>query len=182
MKRIVTGHGADGKSIFVSAGAPPHTISATAMRWHEIWGTFPEDGVSSPAPGEEPYNDPRWVSVFPPVGHTAFRIIEFRPEEYQHAPNKPLWDEVEMDHVRHNLPGVLEHLEPENPGMHTTDTIDYGVVLSGRIVLELDDGASVELEAGDVVVQNGTRHAWRPKERTRMAFFMIGAQRKRTAS
>lgn len=43
--------------------------------------------------------------------------------------------------------------------MHTTPTIDYGIVLSGSICLELDEG-EVELNAGDVVVQRGTRHAW----------------------
>jgi len=59
------------------------------------------------------------------------------------------------------LPGVAEHLEPENPGMHRTATIDYEYVVSGRCVLELDDGASRELGPGDTVIQNGTRHAWR---------------------
>ena len=46
------------------------------------------------------------------------------------------------------------------PGMHTTATIDYGVVLSGQAVLELDDGASITLNAGDTYIQNGTRHRW----------------------
>ena len=44
--------------------------------------------------------------------------------------------------------------------MHTTDTVDFDVVVSGEIWLELDDGAEVKLEAGDCVVQNGTRHSW----------------------
>ena len=59
------------------------------------------------------------------------------------------------------LPGLLDHNEPDNPGMHTTVTIDFEYVLSGRVVVELDDGATVELGPGDTVVQNGTRHAWR---------------------
>ncbi len=45
--------------------------------------------------------------------------------------------------------------------MHTSATIDYEFIVSGRVVLELDDGATRELSAGDTVVQNGTRHAWR---------------------
>jgi mannose-6-phosphate isomerase-like protein (cupin superfamily) len=44
--------------------------------------------------------------------------------------------------------------------MHTTATIDYGIVLSGQATLELDDGARVTLTAGDTYVQNGTRHRW----------------------
>ncbi|HET6954795.1 MAG TPA: hypothetical protein VFI47_30820, partial [Acidimicrobiales bacterium] len=40
------------------------------------------------------------------------------------------------------LPGLHDHNEPDNPGMHTTVTIDFEYVVSGRVVLELDDGAS----------------------------------------
>ena len=55
---------------------------------------------------------------------------------------------------------MAEHFEPAEPGMHTTATIDYGVVLSGQAVLELDDGVTVTLNAGDTYIQNGTRHRW----------------------
>jgi quercetin dioxygenase-like cupin family protein len=58
------------------------------------------------------------------------------------------------------LPGMLDHMEPGEPGMHTTRTIDFEVVLSGEVTLELDDGATVHLAVGDTVVQNGTRHRW----------------------
>jgi quercetin dioxygenase-like cupin family protein len=44
--------------------------------------------------------------------------------------------------------------------MHRTQSLDYGVVISGSIVLELDDGAQVTLNAGDVLVQRGTIHNW----------------------
>lgn len=60
-----------------------------------------------------------------------------------------------------NTPGLAERFEPEAPGMHTTPTVDYAVVLDGLVVLELGDGSTVELHPGDVVVQNATRHAWR---------------------
>jgi quercetin dioxygenase-like cupin family protein len=59
------------------------------------------------------------------------------------------------------LPGMLTHLEPDNPGMHTTNTIDFEYVISGEVSLELDDVKEVHLKPGDTVVQNGTRHAWR---------------------
>jgi quercetin dioxygenase-like cupin family protein len=58
------------------------------------------------------------------------------------------------------LPGLAEHLEPAEPGMHTTATVDYGIVLSGHATLELDDGAKVTLNPGDTYIQNGTRHRW----------------------
>ena len=46
------------------------------------------------------------------------------------------------------LPGMLDVLEPDDPGMHTTDTIDFEVILSGECVLELDDGEERVLRAG----------------------------------
>ena len=63
--------------------------------------------------------------------------------------------------------------------MHTTDTVDFAVILSGEVYLELDDGAEVLLKAGDCVVQNGTRHAWHNRSTANcvVAFSMIGARR-----
>ena len=43
---------------------------------------------------------------------------------------------------------------------HRTETLDYGIVLSGECDLELDSGEVVHLTPGDVVVQRGTMHAW----------------------
>ena len=60
----------------------------------------------------------------------------------------------------YKLPGLIDVLEPNHPGMHTTDTVDFDIVISGEVYLELDDGEEVLLKAGDCVVQNGTRHAW----------------------
>jgi len=55
--------------------------------------------------------------------------------------------------------------------------VDYGVVISGRLALELDDGKQVDLEPGDVVIQNGTRHAWRIKEKCTVLWVITGAER-----
>ena len=73
------------------------------------------------------------------------------------------------------LPGMAAHLEPDHPGMHTTQTVDIGLVLTGEIDLELDDGATQHLVAGDFVIQNGTRHAWRNRSGapTTMAFVLV---------
>jgi quercetin dioxygenase-like cupin family protein len=77
-------------------------------------------------------------------------------------------------------PGIAERFEPDNIGMHTTDTIDYGIVLSGEIWLEVDDGEKTRLRQHDVVIQNGTRHAWRNKSSApaTAAFVLIGVERK----
>jgi quercetin dioxygenase-like cupin family protein len=68
-------------------------------------------------------------------------------------------------------------MDMTDPGMHTTDTIDFEIVLDGTVTLELDDGATVTLHPGDTVVQNGTRHRWgNPGDKlARLAVFMVGA-------
>jgi hypothetical protein len=53
--------------------------------------------------------------------------------------------EAALAEFEEKLPGLAEHLEPAEPGMHTTATVDFGVVLSGQATLELDDGATVVL-------------------------------------
>ena len=45
--------------------------------------------------------------------------------------------------IEGKLPGLLRYMDPSDPGMHATDTIDFEVVLEGTVVLELDDGAEV---------------------------------------
>ena len=62
--------------------------------------------------------------------------------------------------------------------MHTTATVDHGVVLSGQATLELDDGAKVVLNTGDTYVQNGTRHRWSNTGAVPavLAVFIVGAQ------
>jgi quercetin dioxygenase-like cupin family protein len=61
--------------------------------------------------------------------------------------------------------------------MHRTRSMDYAVILSGSIVLELDEGAEVTLHAGDVLVQRGTNHNWvnRGSEPCTIAFVLIDA-------
>jgi quercetin dioxygenase-like cupin family protein len=63
--------------------------------------------------------------------------------------------------------------------MHTSDSIDFGYVISGSIWLELDDGSMKELHAGDAYVQNGTRHAWRNRssEPCSILVALIGTKR-----
>jgi quercetin dioxygenase-like cupin family protein len=64
------------------------------------------------------------------------------------------------------------------PRNHRTDSIDYAVVISGEIEMELDDGVTVKLKAGDVLVQRGTIHNWinRGTEPCTVAFVLISAK------
>lgn len=72
--------------------------------------------------------------------------------------------------IMHLSPGVA-------PRRHRTDSIDYVVVLSGAVTMELDN-QSVELKAGDVLVQRGTVHNWvnNGAEPCVMAVVLIAAQ------
>jgi quercetin dioxygenase-like cupin family protein len=72
---------------------------------------------------------------------------------------------------------MMSHLESDF--MHTTDTIDFEVIISGQVYLKLSDGTEKLLKPGDTVVQNGTRHLWRNPgpEPCLMAVFMVGANR-----
>lgn len=81
------------------------------------------------------------------------------------------------------LPGgtvfrVVEFSPGVAPRVHRTDSIDYAVVISGEIDMELDDGKSVHLKAGDVLVQRGTVHNWvnRGREPCVIAFSLIAAK------
>lgn len=73
--------------------------------------------------------------------------------------------------IVHYMPGVT-------PRNHRTDSIDYAVVISGSIEMELDDGVVAKLSAGDVLVQRGTIHNWVNKgtEPCTIAFVLISAK------
>jgi quercetin dioxygenase-like cupin family protein len=73
---------------------------------------------------------------------------------------------------------VIEYAPGVTPRNHRTDSIDYAVVLSGEIDMELDDGQVVTLRAGDVLVQRGTIHNWvnRSSAPCVVAFVLIDAR------
>jgi quercetin dioxygenase-like cupin family protein len=73
----------------------------------------------------------------------------------------------------------IVHYEPGvTPRNHRTDSIDYAVVISGAIEMELDDGVVAKLKAGDVLVQRGTIHNWvnRGTEPCTIAFVLVSAK------
>jgi len=174
IRRVVTGHTPDGKATVAS----DTEVDAITIRmlpgteFHRLWGadeapTFPDAGASRSAP-----------AYFPPVGGFRFGVFTVGPDSV--AMPKDLDLQVALAELEDKLPGIAGRLEADNPGMHTSDTIDFEYVLSGEVWLELDDGREVHLRAGDTVVQNGTRHAWRNKsaEPCRVVFCLIGAHRR----
>ena len=84
--------------------------------------------------------------------------------------------ETETTHDNGTVFRVLELAPGHSPRNHRTDSIDYAVVMSGEIDMELDD-STVHLKAGDVLVQRGTIHNWvnRGSEPCVIAFVLIAA-------
>ena len=72
---------------------------------------------------------------------------------------------------------ILELAPGNSPRMHRTDSLDYAVIMSGEIDMELD-GSTTHLKAGDVVVQRGTVHNWvnRGTQPCVIAFVLITAR------
>jgi mannose-6-phosphate isomerase-like protein (cupin superfamily) len=73
--------------------------------------------------------------------------------------------------------GAIRGLPPKHPFMHRTRSIDYAIIMQGEIDMMLDD-SEVHLKAGDVIVQQGTNHAWinRSNETCRIAFVLVDAK------
>jgi len=155
IRRVVTGHDDAGKAIFVSDEqvAPVTLALLPGSEFHQMWGadsacSFPDDG-----------SRPDGAAYFPPLGGFRFGFFTIPPDGGAGAP-ADLDFEAALAEFDQKLPGLASHLEPEEPGMHTTASVDYGVVLSGQAILELDDGVRLALDPGDSYVQNGTRHRW----------------------
>jgi hypothetical protein len=174
VRRVVTGHDQNGKAVFASdQEVDPLTLALMpGSEWHRLWGsdqapTFPDDGSPTAQP-----------SFFPPVGGYRFQLFTIPPRRTFSIPADPEL-RAGLAEMEEKLPGMLAVIDVDNPGMHATDTIDFGVVLSGEVILELDDGVEKVLRPGDTVVQNGTRHRWgnRGAEPAVVAGFLIGAHR-----
>ncbi|KIX09300.1 uncharacterized protein Z518_00379 [Rhinocladiella mackenziei CBS 650.93] len=90
--------------------------------------------------------------------------------------------------LRGKIPAVLPKgtvcrfvdFEPNSKGfMHRTQSLDYGIVMEGEVVLELDDGSETHMTRGDVAIQRGTIHAWsnpNPTEWARVLFVLQDCQ------
>jgi hypothetical protein len=174
VRRIVTGHDEAGRSVFLSDSPTPRAREfkhTPGFALNTLW-------ISAPAVPPAGHNEPdltisaQFLHADP--GGSVFLIITFPPDSVMADADfdfAAAWPEHFAE-----VPGIAERFESDAPGMHRTDTLDYAVVLSGEIWLELDDGLSRHLLKDDVVVQQGTRHAWRNKSNghATLVFCMLG--------
>jgi mannose-6-phosphate isomerase-like protein (cupin superfamily) len=171
-RRVVTGN-INGKSVVQSDERLPEYAFETVPGYeHTLFWVNP----ATPDFNKEQTFDRYPGSVVPGPGGTSLHLVTFPPGSVF---MDPAFDgEAARKESLSRLPGLADHFEKDDPAMHKTNTVDYSIIWDGEMWLELDDGKTVHLERGYVVVQNGTRHAWRNKgtKPVTMLFFLNGAK------
>jgi mannose-6-phosphate isomerase-like protein (cupin superfamily) len=175
-KRIVTGHDKDGKAIIISNSANLFSQLVGGQggpTFHEVWNTVETPALIHPQPDEK---DETTLTLAPPKNGTRIRIIDFPPEG--EAIRKLTGaDALEKFKAMRGEHASTAAADAPHPLMHKTETVDYGIVLEGEITLVLDRGETT-IKAGDIVIQNGTNHAWanRSDKNCRMVFILLDGQ------
>ena len=153
MRRIITGHNAEGKSVITIDGPPARSLSENEGGLYELWNT---DGNEINTLDDIDRADSE-VFLSPPVGGTKFRYFQLNP-----TPEGVPADLIEAaTAAAFEKMGAAHHRvdTTRHPAMHKTKTIDYIILLKGDVTLLLDE-EEVDLKPFDVVVQRGTNHAW----------------------
>ena len=153
MRRIITRHYKNGKSIITLDGPPARSIGEDVGGLFEIWNTDGKDVIST----DDFDRADQDIILSPPDGGTKFRYFQINPLP-KGVPEEILQelaaDAFEKMGAGHHRVDTRKH-----PAMHKTETIDYIILLKGDVTLILDN-EEVDLKPFDVVVQRGTNHAW----------------------
>lgn len=171
-RRVVTGKDASGKAVAMIDGVAANVRERkeTGIAGTLLWVTDSTPaGFSHDADAAAPN-----IGVHPPANGTIFRVVEFSPARDVHSDYET---RLRIMKEMGPAPEGPTRENPRDPGMHQTNSVDYAVIMSGEIDMLLDD-SEVHLRAGDVVVQQGTNHAWvnRGDQPCKVAFILIDAQ------
>jgi naringenin degradation protein FdeH len=169
IRRVVTVVDDDGKAVVLFDGDNPHKMaranrnSVARLLWMTDGSPAAISGTADRAAAS--------VGIAPPAGGSIFRIVDFPP--ITPAIEKLDPNQMQSELGRH---APKRGLPPRHPLMHRTRTVDYAIVMEGEIDMLLDD-SEIHLKAGDVLIQQGTNHAWvnRGSETCRIAFVLIDA-------
>jgi hypothetical protein len=178
VRRVVAGTDKNGRAAVLSDGTAPRSAEYRTVPGFAsslIWCTAAAPAVGKTGAVVDASTE---AGLVPAPGETRLIMVTFPPDSVMmRADFDPAAFGAEF---AKNAPGLAETFEMDHPGMHTTNSIDYDVVLDGEITLELDDGVEVLLKRHDVSVQHGNRHAWRNKGEhpATMLFVLIGAARR----
>ena len=173
--RVVTGHDARGQAVVTSSGPLPTVIEVAAIPgtvFHEVWSTGESPARIANAP--DPTLGP--LALPPPAGGTRIRFVDIPPDTADFLAHGADRMQAAFAQIGDAQASTVKANSP-HPLMHRTESVDYGVVIDGELTLVLDEG-EVQLQAGSVVVQRGTNHAWanRSGRSCRMLFVLIDAQ------
>lgn len=175
IRRVVTGNDEQGKSRVVWDGPAPDVHAAAPGRGHTdlwVWYETPPPLSGERDDGSLPYDFPGSAEG----GHLRVIQARNRPEDYDQAKDPeyiPYHPPKDMPSRRRWDRGGDNHF---SSGMHKTETLDYGIVLTGERELILDD-RTLLMQPGDIVVQVGAWHQWAsPRLGCQMAFDMIAAR------
>ena len=153
MRRIVTGHNEDGKSVVSIDSPPSRSLGEDAGGLYEIWNTDGE-GFDTKSLKDRADID---VLLSPAKGGTKIRYFQINPipegvpQEVIEASTAAAFEKMGAAHHRVDT--------SRNAAMHETDTIDYIILLKGDVTLILDE-EEIKVNPHDIVVQRGTNHAW----------------------
>jgi len=169
IRRVVTGHDANGKAVVIVDGPAPNVVVSVHRPggrtnvWRTTGSPAVYGGNRDAAAADVSF------TLEPPPGGTNFRISEYPPESEAPSARADFQKAFAEVGGAHRLADGARH-----PMMHRTETVDYAIVLEGEIVMLLDD-EDVPLRAGDVVIQRGTNHCWvnRSDRLARIAFILI---------
>lgn len=163
VRRVVTGQRA-GRGVVLFDGPAPNARlrQASGLVSTLVWVT--DETPADISGGAD--RSLREIGVPPPAGGTIFRVVDFPPEQAARS----------RDEILREM-GVAPEGAARHHGMHRTRSIDYAIVLEGEIDMLLED-SEVHLRAGDVLVQQGTDHAWvnRGAVSCRIAFVLVDAK------
>ena len=173
VRRVVTGLNSDGASCVWWDGQPPvvqQVDSAPGLATYFLWAA--ESVPRIPQTGDDPTVGA--LDYFPGPGGVRFIVVT-------HPPGSGVTVATSLRDLRPTAPEDEVHarVTRDDGVMHQTDTVDFGVILSGSISMGLDDGTEVVLAQGDTIIQTGVRHGWynRTNEPCVMAFVIVGAER-----
>ncbi|HVW53862.1 MAG TPA: cupin domain-containing protein [Trinickia sp.] len=172
IRRVVTGHDANGRAVVASDGPLPTAVEIAAIPgtvFHEVWSTSETPAAVNNAP--DPTTGP--LMLPPPKQGTRVRFVDIPPDTAEFLAHGATKMHAAFSEVGDADASTVKADSP-HPLMRRTESIDYGVVIEGDMTLILDD-AEVALAPGSVVVQRGTNHAWanRSGRPCRMLFVLI---------
>lgn len=174
VRRVVTGHDRQGRAIIQEDGAVPRVQRIggdIGPMFHEVWNTR-ETPVLIDASSGEPREE--GIVLSPPSNGTRIRVLDIPPEGDGIKNMTPEEAEAHFAEIGAGHASNAAREGARHALMHRTETIDYGIVLEGELVLIMDEGETI-VRAGDIVIQRGTNHGWanRSDKNCRICFILI---------